>query len=249
MKLHCFLFLYHMITSNQIIGCYLHEQCPWDKARCNKGVCDNCNKAGQCERFDGLQHCDRYWSGECVTCVGRNSSYCESISLETAPADLCDETSGKCVACLTDSDCLNDVEPNCNPANGKCYKCYDDDHCPDPTAIQCVDNECISCDTDSHCPGNTTMCDEGICVTSQPTQTPTTEPTTTEPTNTPTKTTTEPTNTPTKTTTEPTNTPIETTDAVISVTTYTDSASGAALFNVMFVIEFVMLLTAFYVFF
>ena len=80
-------------------------------------------------------------------------------------SQVCDETSGDCVDCLSEAQC-EDPTPFCGPDN-TCVGCTEHGDCSNPANGQCNNetNTCVPCDDSIQCTEDGAgVCDAGTCV-------------------------------------------------------------------------------------
>jgi hypothetical protein len=101
-----------------------------------------CDSTRDCIRFARTPSCAQSGSlaGQCVACS--SATECSDPS-----APVCDPTTGTCVDCLTDDDCVRfEGRSACSseaPRSGRCVECTSDDDCSTPDAAKC--DLCIRC--------------------------------------------------------------------------------------------------------
>jgi Cys-rich repeat protein len=95
--------------------------------------------------------------------VGRSGSKdCDSEGCD--PPLTCDAQSGRCVECLTTSDCTGANAPICDTGRQVCVRCLSDVDCPIATPACRLTNDaaanlCVQCLTDAQCAAETPACD------------------------------------------------------------------------------------------
>jgi hypothetical protein len=132
-----------MDTMQACVACIADTDCTLPAfARCDQAThtCQPCNDIAQCARFTGANQCD-------PTILG-----------------------GKCVQCLTETECLATPEtPKCTDA-GSCVQCTEDSHCAadrdnahcDLTPGSPTLNTCIPCTDGNQCPDDFPLCSIGV---------------------------------------------------------------------------------------
>ena len=122
-------------------------------------------------------------------CVGNACVGCQLAVATacTAPTAVCDSTSGKCVACTSDSQCTTAAAPICDKTKNACVACATDLQCQtkstglpacraDGQCVQCTagaaaavctgatpacdtaTNTCVQCTSGANCSGTTPIC-------------------------------------------------------------------------------------------
>ncbi len=101
----------------------------------------------------GLDKCNFPYGGatyqHCQKACASNADCADIRDLNT-----CDTTTGKCVACVADTDCSG-ATPFCSQALGSCVACKADTDCATPAAPFCGPvGTCVECKADTDCTGS-----------------------------------------------------------------------------------------------
>ncbi|MCK5798416.1 MAG: hypothetical protein KAI47_14595 [Deltaproteobacteria bacterium] len=155
---------------NKCVECKEDGHCAGNPAalgpKCDQGYCscatnDECkaNKNGKtCDTQNKLCSCTA--DTECTTpekCVGSlfGAKICAIPCAKdgdcSGTTPKCEKATGRCVACLADTDCTEEGATHCNTALGQCAQCNDATHCAgNISGNACVDGSC-SCAKDGDC--------------------------------------------------------------------------------------------------
>ena len=70
--------------------------------------------------------------------------------------NTCNTGTGKCVACMQDSDCTSTYYKYCMASNGQCVQCRSDADCTSSTYKFCAvsTGNCVECKTNADCASN-----------------------------------------------------------------------------------------------
>ncbi|HPY17171.1 MAG TPA: hypothetical protein PLM08_05820 [Polyangiaceae bacterium] len=121
-----------------------------------KGTCWATGQAEMCESACkvGVVTVHKAFPGveECNLC---------SESADCPPSiRACDSQAGRCVTCLSDSDCPSSDAPACDISTHTCVACLQDHHCDGMTPVcNAAARRCVRCLTDDHCPADAHRCD------------------------------------------------------------------------------------------
>src|SRR4030095_760807 len=99
--------------------------------------------------------------GQAVTCTFTNSVPPDCTTDADCSSGVCDETSGKCVACLLNSDCSGST-PICDTSTNTCVPCTGDPQCGGGVCDE-PNGTCVECVASSDCPGDTPVCQNHAC--------------------------------------------------------------------------------------
>jgi len=112
---------------------------------------------------------------------------CTTSSACSGSAHICNKASGKCVVCLTNTDCGPTLpscdpqtftcrpgctsdgqcaagQPYCDPTSAQCVRCIDNTNCDGTSTPYCSTNgECVECLQSAQCPKGDPVCTAGSC--------------------------------------------------------------------------------------
>ncbi len=92
---------------------------------------------------------------------------CQSnADCKSGPA-VCDVELGRCVECMSDTDCLGFLAPRCETASHACVQCLTTNDCPAATVCDQTSNQCgVHCGGETGCFPPFSICDaaSGVCV-------------------------------------------------------------------------------------
>jgi len=117
------------------------------------GFC-GCSASSQCSSGDICDTTTLVLNGVCVAPCTSDAGACAPGSL----TPYCDASSGLCVPCLTNAQCIAaDAGTICLPGVG-CASCQTDSDCKDPATPHCLFGSCVQCETAADCPANAPGC-------------------------------------------------------------------------------------------
>ncbi len=114
------------------------------------GSCVQCNTTPQCASQGGGV-CDPadHICDPSQNCIDGGAGYCAS-GASGGEGNICDPTTGECVACEQASDCAGTGLPYCDPGSKTCVECLTAAECPYSNA-GCYQGACGACGYDGDC--------------------------------------------------------------------------------------------------
>ena len=160
-------------NSGTCVQCKAHTDCPSaSAAKCSSNICVPCTENIQCAHLSSIPACkDPGPAGTCVQCADDSdcptavaakclSNTCTTCTTSSQCAHLsstplCDTTNGKCVQCLSITDCTGGKI--CSPS-GVCVACTSSTQCTISPTLLCSSTlgQCVECSADSDCNSDVT---------------------------------------------------------------------------------------------
>jgi hypothetical protein len=156
-------------------SCRTDAECPHATPYCMQGSCFECRTSADCSAASPACHPDAHSCQRACSGMGNECSITVPSNDLPVPTtySMCDKSSGACVGCLSDSDCINargylgekGTAPICDQFTRQCKQCVSDADCP-AKLPRCFPRTgfCGECLTNCDCAASAPLCqkDYGI---------------------------------------------------------------------------------------